>query len=427
MPNYEQLQSPRRAHVVSLDPRRVATTEAFVIRTYRYRILPNRRQHRALRETLEAQRQLYNGALEERVDAYRKAGIRRTYFDQCAALTEWRRADPEAAGLPLGIQRHTLKRVDLAFNAFFRRVRQGGKPGFPRFKGERRFRTFGFREFEGVSLEGPKVRFKGMPGSLRVHFHRSLPPDARIKSCTFTMDVKGWKIALVVEMPLPMLRGGNNAIGVDLGITDLAVMSDGDRVPSLRAARRSAAKVRRLQRALSRKCRASVGREKARHALTSAYAKVSRERLNHLHAASARLVRAFDLIAVESLPIAGMARGLFAKQIYDASWGRFLSMLRYKAENAGVRLVEVDSRNTTRDCSACGAAVPKALRERWHCCAACGLSIDRDVNAALNVLRRAGVGPGLHNVAELGVRAGGSLVGSPSGFSGETLPNSQAH
>jgi putative transposase len=113
---------------------------------------------------LEQQRELYNAALSERIGAYEKAAVKRSYFDQAKALTEWRREDVEARGLPVNLQRATLKRLDEAFNGFFRRVKKGDSPGFPRFKGKGRFRSFGFREFDGITLAGRRLRFRGIPG-----------------------------------------------------------------------------------------------------------------------------------------------------------------------------------------------------------------------------------------------------------------------
>ena len=165
-----------------------------MILTYAYRLLPTKRQYRALEILLESQRQLYNAALEERIEAYRKANVTRTFFDQAKALTEWRRDDPEASAVPVALQRATLKRLDGAYKAFFRRVRKGGKPGFPRFRGKGWFDSFGFAQFWGISLKDGRLRFKSMPGSLRVHLHRQMPPDAVIKSCTFRRDVKGWVV-----------------------------------------------------------------------------------------------------------------------------------------------------------------------------------------------------------------------------------------
>jgi putative transposase len=139
------------------------------------------------------------------------------------------------------------------------------------------------------------------------------------------------------------------------------------------------------------------------------HAKAARARCDHLHQASARLVRDYDVIVVEKLNVKGLARSALAKDVHDASWAKFISMLRYKAGCAGSRLIEVDPYDTSQDCSSCGMKVPKELRDRLHECTDCGLVIDRDLNAARNILHRAGVGPGLLNVAGYGMRAGGNL------------------
>ena len=401
------------AHLVSLG---IAILELLAIRlirpmiiTFRYRLLPTVRQHRALEATLESQRQLYNAALEERIEAYRKAGVTRTYYDQTKALTEWRREDPEAAAMPLSLQRATLKRLDEAYRGFFRRVKQGGTPGFPRFRGKGWFDSFGFREFAGVTLREGRLRFKGMPGALRVHLHRPMPPESVVRSCTLRRDAKAWMVGFAVELPAPPPREVARAVGVDLGISAFAVLSDGGVIPSLKAARRAQGRLRRVQRALARKVRGSQGRRKARTVVRRCHAATARSRANHLHQASARLVRDYDAIAIEALGIKALARGALAKDVHDASWGQFISMLRYKAERAGAWLIDVDPRNTTQDCSACGTKVAKDLGDRRHECPHCRLSIDRDLNAARNILNRAGVGPGLRNVAGCGMRAGGNL------------------
>jgi putative transposase len=391
-----------------------------MILTFRYRLLPTKPQHRTLESILESQRQLYNAALEERIDAYRKANVTRTYFDQTKALTEWRQEDPDASALPVALQRATLKRLDEAYKAFFRRVKSGGKPGFPRFRGKGWFDSFGFRTFRGISMKAGRLRFKGMPGALRVHLHRPMPAEAVVRSCIFKRDVKGWIVGFAAELPTPPLREGERAVGVDLGITTCAALSDGAMIPSLKAARVAEKRLRTAQRALARKKRGSKGRGKARTEVRRCHAATVRQRANHLHQASARLVRDYDVIAIEALQVKGLARGNLAKDVHDASWAKFISFLRYKAARAGARLIEVDPRNTTQDCSGCGAKVPKELGDRQHECPHCGLSIDRDLNAARNILHRAGVVPGLRNVAGCGMRAGGNLS-EPTGSCQEPL------
>ena len=371
-----------------------------MILTYRYRLLPTKRQHRALEEILESQRELYNAAIVERIGAYLK-GVRLGCFDQNRSLTEWRQCDPEAARLPMNLQRATLKRVDEAYKGFYRRLRQHGKAGLPRFRGEGRFRSFGFREFAGITLKGSRLRFKGFPGSLRVHLHRPLgsSPETMPKSCVFKRDVKGWTISLNIEVAGVLRRKVSRAVGVDLGISTLAALSDGGFIPSLRAARRGERRLRVAQRALSRAKRGSRGRHQAKTIVARCHAAIARLRAEHLHQASARLVRDYDAIVVERLNVKGLANGTLSKDVRDAGWGKFISMLRYKAERAGARLIEVDAAGSSQECSNCGARVPKDLGTRRHDCPDCGLSIDRDLNASRNVLNRAGVSPSLRNVA----------------------------
>ncbi len=379
-----------------------------MILTYQYRIVPSKAQHRALESLLESQRLLYNAALEERIGAYRR-GVTRTYFDQSKALTEWRKSDPEPASIPVNLQRATLKRLDEAYKGFFRRLKNRAKAGFPRFRGKGWWDSFGFREFEGIRFKSSRLRFNGMPGALRVHMHRPMPSEARIRSCTFRRDTKGWKIGFAIDVKAAEVRDGRRRVGVDLGISTFAALSDGGFIPSLRAARCADRRLRIAQRALARKARGSRTRRKASKDVARCHAATARRRSDFLHQASARLIRDYDLIAAEDLNVRGLARGLLARDVHDASWAKFLSMLRYKAERAGVQLIEVDARNSSQDCFGCGTNVPKGLGERWHNHPHCGLSIDRDLNAARNILDRAGVDPGLRNVASCGKRAGENL------------------
>ena len=379
-----------------------------MIVTFRYRVLPTKSQHRALEQILELQRQLYNAALEERIGAYRKAGKTITYPEQCKSLTELRKDDPEVASLPVKLLRATLKRLDEALRGYFRQVKAGAQPGFPRFRGKSRFDSFGFAEFSGITLHNGRLRFKGMPGSIRIHWHRELP-EASIRSCTFKRDARGWNVAFALEVAAADPRTTGRAVGIDLGISTFAALSDGGFIPSLRAARKAERRLRIVQRALSRKKQGSGGRRKARAVVKRCYAAIARRRREYLHQASARLVRDYDVIVVEKLQVKGLARSALAKDVHDASWAKFLSILRYKAEWAGARVIEVDSQHTSQDCSSCGALVPKDLASRHHDCPNCGLSIDRDLNAARNILSRAGVGPGLPNVAYRGMRAGENL------------------
>jgi putative transposase len=370
-----------------------------VILTYRYRLLPLKSQHPALERICDGQRVLYNAALQERIDCYGKTGKTRTYIDQCKALTQCRSELPDMGELPVNLQRWTLKRLDDAFQGFFRRLKAcSGKAGFPRFRGKSRWEAFGFAEFSGIRFDGKRLRFACMPGGLKLHLHRPLPDDADIRSCVFRRDGRGWHVCLAVAVEAAEKRPVATAVGVDLGLKVFAYCSDNVVIPNPRVAQRVEKELRRRQRALSRCKRGSNRRRKVRSLVARLHRKIADTRNTWLHQQSAALVKRADLIAVEDLKVKNMVRHpTLARSISDASWSRFVSMLDYKAEKAGGYLIRVDPRNTTQKCSGCGKLVPKSLAARTHTCPSCGLVIDRDHNASLNILR-AGIGAGALNV-----------------------------
>jgi putative transposase len=373
-----------------------------VILTYRYRLLPLKSQHRALERICDGQRVLYNAALQERIDCYSKTGKTRTYIDQCKALTQCRSELPDMGELPVNLQRWTLKRLDDAFQGFFRRLKaRSGKAGFPRFRGKGRWEAFGFAQFSGIRFDGKRLRFAGMPGGLKLHLHRPLPDDADIRSCVFRRDDHGWNVCLQIAVAAAEKRPVASALGVDLGLKVFAYCSDNVVIPNPRIAQRTEKELRRRQRALARCKRGSNRRYKVRALVARLHRKIADTRNTWLHQQSAALVKRADLIAVEDLKVKNMVRHpTLARSISDASWSKFVSMLDYKAEKAGSYLVRVDPRNTSQKCSGCGELVPKSLAVRTHACPSCGLVIDRDHNASLNILR-AGIGAGALNVIGL--------------------------
>ena len=359
-----------------------------MILTYRYRLLPSKRQHRALVGLLDAQRILYNAALEERIDCYRKTGKGVTYIDQCKSLTLCRRALPEMGELPVNLQRWTLKRLDEAFQGFFRRIKaRDRKAGFPRFRGKGWWDSFGFGEFSGIRFDGARLRFSGMPSGLKLHLHRPLPADADIRSCVFRRDGRGWHVSLQIAVEAAEKRAVAKMVGVDLGLKVFAYCSDGVILPNPRVARKAERAQRIAQRALSRCKRGSNRRRKVKARLTRLHRKIADTRSTWLHQQSAALVNRADLIVVEDLNVKNMLRHpTLARSIADASWSKFLGMLAYKVEKTGGHLIRVDPRNTSQKCSGCGELVPKSLAVRIHACPHCGLVIDRDWNASLNIL-----------------------------------------
>jgi putative transposase len=358
-----------------------------IILSFKYRLLPTRKQHKTLAHILEEQRILYNAALQSRIDCYRKTRKSLSYMTQAKQLTELREL-PEYFAMPVNLQRWTLSRLDDAYGAFFKRVKRGEEPGFPRFRGKGRWQSFGFSEFSGIRFDGKRTRFRGLPGGLRVHLHRPMP-DGKILSCTFTRNAKGWYICFqmrVVKQPLP---ANDNAVGIDMGLKSLMVLSTGEAIPNIRKARQAEKEQRIRQRALARCKRSSKRRLKVKRRLVRLYEHTTNGRRTYAHQLSARLVREHDFIAIENLNVKGMVRGNLAKSIHDAGWGQLRQFLTYKAANADRVLVAVNPRNTSQECSGCGVIVPKTLRDRVHDCPGCGLVMDRDENAARNILERA--------------------------------------
>lgn len=380
-----------------------------LVLSYRYRLRPTRSQHAALRGILEEQRQLYNAALQERIDAYNKAGKSISLLDQQRSLTLCRESLPHMAEVPANLQRGTLKRLSEAFEAFFSRVKRGDRPGHPKFRSRDDFRSFDFLEFSGIRLRGSRLRFKGIPGGLRIHFHRPLP-DGKPKCARFIQDAKGWSVVLAVEVPCaPSSSAPISPIGIDVGITTLAATSDGLLVPNPRASRRVQKEMRRRQRQLARARRGSKRRSKCKRRLAALHNKTRNVRATALHQFSAMVAKRHDLIAVEALNTKALARGMLARDVNDAGWTTLRNFLRYKAKRAGAHFVEVDPKFTSQECAQCGARARKALQERTHRCL-CGHTADRDVNAAQVILNRAVAGPWAHNVAGYGERALGNLA-----------------
>lgn len=374
-------------------------------RTFRYRIYPTARQSVALGEMLRDHCTLYNAALQERRDAYRMRGHAVSAFDQNNQMKYIRAADPEQARWSFTSQQQTLRRLDKAFAAFFRRVKAGQAPGYPRFKPVQRFDTVTFVNGDGAKWLGQRVRMQGV-GHVKVKLHR--PVQGTVKQISITRQGRKWFAqAICINVP-PQVRPLTGAVvGLDRGVTHLLADSDGGFEPNPGHTRSAANRLATAQRQLSRKKRGSKRRRKAVARLAALHAKVRNTRTDNLHKISRRLVDDYDVIAVEDLRITNMtkrpkprpdAKGGHApngaaakaglnKSILDAGWGVLANMLKYKAESAGVEIVEVSPVNTSRTCHACGHCSADNRVKEAFACLSCGYRAHADTNAARNILR----------------------------------------
>ncbi len=352
-------------------------------KSYKFRMYPNAEQSANLERSLDLCRELYNAAIQERRDAWKLNRINISFFDQSKQVTAIRQVRPEYLNIQARVCRQVLRQVDRSFQAFFRRVKTGHKPGFPRFKGKNFFNSF-FYNAEGFRFLGNKLRLANI-GLVAIKLHRAM--QGTVKEVTVKREGSKWyAIASCADVPANPLPDIGEQIGIDVGIENFATLSDGTQIDNWKYYESTAAKLRVAQRRVSRRKKGSNRRRKAVAMLRAIHQKVFNQRSDFQHKLSTRLVNEFDLIAIEKLNIKGMARGILAKQIHDASWSNFFYKLTYKAESAGRKLIEVDPRNTSQTCT-CGAVVKKDLSVRWHDCSECGLSNHRDIVAAQNILK----------------------------------------
>jgi putative transposase len=355
-----------------------------VNRTYRFRIYPTRRQRLGLEAQLGFACDLYNAALEQRRYAWRR-GQRVGYVSQCRELTALRAAGDGPPQMSCAAMRSPLRRLERAYQAFFRRVKAGEKPGYPRFRSRRRYDSLTWDS--AWSIQQRRLALQGI-GHLKVMWHREMPASATVRTVT-VRRVAGRSVcfALALQVAAVPARKVMRAVGVDLGVHNFAALSTGVLIPGPRAYRKARRQLRVAQRRVSRRVKGSRRRQKAGLLLARLHERIRNLRGNHAHQLSRRLVSDFGLIAVEDLQIRGLTRGFLAKDINDQGWAEFLRLLRYKAEDAGIQVVAVPPGGTSQTCSGCGARVSKPLSERVHRCPNCGLVVDRDINAARNILR----------------------------------------
>lgn len=387
-----------------------------VRRVYKYRVYPTKEQRAGLKAQLFFCAELYNAAVEQRRTLWRQYGASISHKEQSRQLTELRRDHPEL--LPDGMSRSamqkTLKRVDRAFRAFHRRVELGEKAGYPRYKGRDRVNTLQAQYRSGckINIETSRLYWSGV-GEIKVKLHRSLPDGARITEIQIKREAAGteWYICLGIELPLPTpLEPTGNAVGVDLGISTFAALSNGQLVQGPRAQRGVEARVALLQRERARKTPHSNRYRKHCELLGRARVREARIRRDHHHKLARLLVRGNDLIVLEDLKVRQLAESRLAKDVRDQGWGQFARILADKAAEAGRLVLVVDPRGTSQECSSCARTVPKRLSVRIHACE-CGLVLDRDVNAARNILRR---GERQREAAAPAVERGTTLCASDS-------------
>lgn len=379
-----------------------------MLKVYEYRLYPTKSQIEKLQWILDKCRELYNAALQERRDAWKMCRVNINYYQQSAQLPEIKEIRPEYKEIGAHVLQNVLRRVDNAYKAFFRRVKNGKKPGYPRFQGKNRYDSFCFPDHSNWKLEKNRITINNV-GSIKVKMHREI--EGKIKTVTIKREEHCWYVYFCCN--LDEYNGQktpytDNTVGIDLGLYHFAALSSGDLIENPRHYRRAEKQLVKAQHAVSRRKRGSNRRRKAVQRLAKHHHKIRNQRKDFLHQWSHRLVNTYETIVFEDLEPSKMSKAPEPKQdkngtylpngasqkaglnksILDAGWSTFIALCQSKAESAGVvQVVKVDPYKTSQVCSGClHEGSHKDLSERTHTCEHCGLVLDRDINAACNIL-----------------------------------------
>jgi putative transposase len=358
--------------------------------TYKYRLFPTSAQRTALNRALDACRWVYNQTLEVRREAWRDGQRSLSLYDTNKLLTQWKRERPELHNAFSQCLQEAQRRVDLAFQAFFRRVQAGEEPGYPRFKGMGWYKSFTYKQAgKGFKLDGDRLYLSKI-GAVRIKLHR--PLEDEVKTLTIRRDVLGnWYACFSIEVEPEPLPPSPQVVGIDLGLIHFATLSTGEQIANPRFFRQDERALAKAQRRLSECEKGTAEYRKRRRVVQHIHQRIANRRNDFAHQLSRRLADTFQLVVFEGLDIRDMQKNGYRslrKSISDAAWNQLVQYTRYKAEKAGRACVRVDPRGTTQECFACGEVVPKDLSVRMHQCPHCGCVLDRDLNASLNVLAR---------------------------------------
>ncbi len=361
-----------------------------MLKSFQYRLCPTKKQKKILLAHIEACRLLYNQLLAARVQSWENEQKSLSCYDQIKKLPLMKRQRPEMASVYSQVLQQVAVRVDLAFRAFFRRVKaKKGKAGFPRYKGMNRYDSITYPQFSnGCRLDDKGLRL-GKIGCIRIVQHRSL--EGVPKTCTITQTATGkWFATLSCDIgdPVQSPDHPDTAVGIDVGLNSFAVTSNNEHVTNPRFFREKEKALAKAQRKWDKiKNTKSPQKEKKRKVVARVHERIKNKRHNFIHQESRKIVNRHGFIVVEKLDVQDMQKNpRLSKSIGDAAWSLFRHCLEYKAEEAGIGFKAVSSKYTSQTCSACRHREKKTLSERVHHCKKCGYTTDRDHNAAINIL-----------------------------------------
>lgn len=375
--------------------------------SYQYKIKPTQEQVEKIARSLEMLRCQYNYLLAQRFDWHgqNRCPLDRcplicqipelkeqpNYYSQKASLTQLKVDRPWYKEIHSQVLQEVPKKVEITFERWLKGDSNGKKSGRPRFKGVGQYKTFTYPQFKRHHFANNKITLSKI-GEVKVIVHRPIPVGFDIKTLSVTKKADGYYVTLSLDdQTVPTIKpdfNSDNIVGIDVGLIDFYVASDGSRINAPKHLRKAERKLKSGQRRVDRRKKGSNRRKKAIKKLAIQHKKVADTRKDFHFKTARTLLDKYDVIAVEKLNIKGLVKTQLAKSINDAGWGQFIIILSNKAENAGLKVITVNPNGTSQECSNCGHKVKKRLSQRMHNCPVCHTSLCRDLNAAINIKAR---------------------------------------
>lgn len=352
--------------------------------TYKYRIYPTKKQATTMNNILNECRWLYNHFLSQRKEFWEQKQKSLSLYDQINTLSSLKKERTSLDIVHSQILQNVAVKIDLAFKAFFRRVKTGEKPGYPRFRGKGRYDSFTYPQV-GFKINKDSINLSKI-GIVKAKIHR-LAGNIPKTCCVRKTSTDKWFVAFSCEVENIPLPESKEVIGIDVGLENFATLSNGEKITNPRFFRVDEKFLAKAQRRLAKLDNGTSQRQKARRVVSHIHERIANRRSNFAHQCSRQIVNKFGVIAVEDLSINRMVHNhCLAKSISDVAWGQFANYLAYKAEYAGRKYIAVSPAYTSQDCSRCGHRQKIPLSIRIFICSCCNFVLDRDHNASLNIL-----------------------------------------